>query len=266
MREMTVKILAGLAIPAAIIAVLLPAPGGGTAPSGKQNVPLLPGLHGHAGDLATITITGADGKITLTRTPTAKKPAEGWLLRDKGFYPVPVATIRPVLDGLIALHGVAPKTASPKLYARLDVGNPGKDLQSHLVSLFDTKAATLGEVILGRQKEATGVGATPGTYARLPGEKQSWLAEPAITLPAETLDWVDQSIVDIDADQVKQVVLNIPGSAPLDFARDKPADKLAIQGLPASTKLKSDTPGTDVENVFASFNMQDVEPATKLKG
>jgi len=268
MREKTLTYLAYVTGPAVVIALGLSiaTPGSSTLPTATEGSRMLPGLKGHADDLAHVSITGPEGTVTLTRTPVAGKLADGWVLSDKGGYPVPAATIKPVLDGLLALHGVAAKTAQPKLYSRLDVSDAGKTASSRLVVLADAKGATLGSILLGKHKDAAGVGGKDGIYVRVSGAARSWLAEPSVTLPAETLDWIDHSVVDIDGDRVNEVVITQPGLPPLDFARDKPADKLLIRGLPAGTKTKSETPGSDIETAFKALELQDVKKADKLGG
>ena len=261
MRERTVLILAALTLPALALAVLLPSPGAGTMSANTANVKLLPSLQGHLDALAKLTITGPDGTVTLSRSPVVGKPAQGWTLREKGGYPVLPATIRPVIDGLAALHGVARKTDRPALHPRLDLADPGHGSAGHLVSLADGASASLGGIILGKQKEASGPAATGGIYARLEANAQAWLAEPAISLPPDALGWIDHSIIDIEADRVKEVVLSQPGTAPLDFARDKAEAPLTIRGLPSGTKLKSETPGADIGMAFHALDLQDVKPA-----
>ncbi len=267
MRMKTIQVLAAIAVPAAILAVLLPAPGGstGTAEQGGGGL-LVPGLKGHTDTLAKIDVTGADGTVNLSRTPVAGKPADGWTLQNKGFYPVAAATIRPVIDGLVALHGVSPRTDRSASYARLDLGDPGKGSASHLVALADAKGGALGSVVLGKTKAASGVGNTERIYARVPGTGRTWLAAPAITLPNETIDWVDRTVVDIDANKIREVVLTQPGNPPLDFVRDKSADKLEVHDVPAGRKLSSDTPGSDVQAAFTGLNLDDVKPQAQLGG
>src|ERR1700733_1518959 len=109
MREDTLKILAGITGAAVVLTMLVPGTGGSTVAIHRERGPLLTKLKGHADDVATLSLKGADSSITLDRKGHGKL-ADGWTLRDKGGYPVPAATIRPVLDSLIDLHGVEPKT------------------------------------------------------------------------------------------------------------------------------------------------------------
>jgi hypothetical protein len=266
MRIRTLVVLAVVTVPTVALALLLPAPHGDTGTTAPSIGLLLPGLKGHVDALARIDITGASGTLALSRAPVPKHLADGWTLRDTGGYPVQAATIQPVIDGLVALHGVVPKTQRPKLFGRLDLGDAGKDSQSHLVALTDETGNALGSIVLGKQKPASGAGTTPRMYARVPGSEQAWLAAPSITLPAEKLDWLDRTVVDIDADQVREVVLTQPGNPPLDFSRAKAADKLDVRDVPAGRKLKSDTPGSDIQGAFSGLNFDDVKPDSQLGG
>lgn len=268
MRMKTIKILAAVTGPAAILALLLPAPGSstGTADQGGGGPLLVPGLKGHTDTLAQIAITGADGTVTLSRTPVAGKPAYGWTLRNKGGYPVPAATIKPVIDGLVALHGVSPRTDRPDSYGRLDLGDPAKGSASHLVALVDARGGPLGSIVLGKAKAASGAGNPERIYARVPGSVRSWLAAPAITLPTESIAWVNRTVVDIDANKVREVVLTQPGNPPLDFIRDKSGDKLTVRDVPAGRKLTSDTPGSDIQVAFTVLDLDDVKPEAQLGG
>jgi len=266
MRIRTLLALSVVTVPTVALALLLPAPHGDTVTTAPASGLLLPGLKGHVDTLARIDITGPDGSLALSRTPVAGHKADGWTLSDAGGYPVPAATIQPVIDGLLALHGVAPKTQRKSLFGRLDVGDAGKAGQSHLVALTDVKGNALGSIVLGKQKPAGGTGGVARMYARVPGSEQAWLAAPSITLPAGKLDWVDRTVVDVDADQVREVVLTQPGNPPLDFSRAKPADKLDVRDVPAGRKLKSDTPGSDVEGAFSGLDFDDVKPDSQLGG
>src|ERR1700678_1202747 len=112
MRVRTLIVLAAITVPVAAAAVLLPDHSATvTPPAGGGK--LLPSLKTKLAQAATITIFGSDGTITLHRTQTTGKPEEGWTFADKGGYPVPAATVKPILDGLQALHGIEPKTERP---------------------------------------------------------------------------------------------------------------------------------------------------------
>lgn len=266
MREQTLKILAGVTGVTVLLALVVPGTGGSTTATRTERGPALTKLRGHSDDVATLTIKGSDSSITLDRHGHGKL-AEGWTLRDRGGYPVPAATIRPVLDSLIDLHGVEPKTARPKLYSRLDLADPGTSgSASHLITVTDAKGGKLVNVVMGKNKPGTGIGSAELVYVRVVGEARTWLALPTLTLPDGMQDWIAHDIVDIDGDKIAQIELTQPNGEKLLFARPKAGEKLAIMDLPKDKKLKSETPGSDLEMAFKGLELDDVKPAKDLKG
>jgi hypothetical protein len=224
----------------------------------------LPALKGGFGAVASITVTGAAGPVKLVRAKTDGKPAEGWVVADKYNYPVQAAILKPVLEGLRALHTVAPKTARPKLYSRLELDNPGGSAGSHSIELNDAKGGVIASVVLGRQKPAASPGGAEQQYVRTPDTAQTWLAEPAITLQDGPLAWVDHSILSVDAEQVKHVVITQTGGEKLELSRAKAEDKLAVQNVPAGRKLKEEDPGITIAGGISALELDDVRPAGSL--
>jgi len=265
MRVRTLIVLAAITIPVTAAAILLPdqvtsvtAP----SPGGK----LLPGLKQKLGQAATMIVTGPDDTVTLHRAPNAGKPEDGWNWADKGGYPVPAATVKPILDGLASLHGLEPKTERQKLFARLDLGDPGHGSEARLISLSDASGASIGRVLLGKRKYDTNGGGNDHIYARIPGTSQTWLAAPAVTLPSEQLDWIDHAIIDIDADKIRVIAVSPSAGGGVMASRAKAADKLTVQDLPKGAKLKSENAGTDLAGGARGLELDDVKPAAKLAG
>jgi len=265
MRIRTLTVLAAITVPVTAAAIFLPDQVATvTAPvSGGK---LLPGLKEKLGQVATMTVTGPDGTVTLHRAPTTGKPEDGWTWADKGGYPVPPATIKPVLYAVAAMHGIEAKTQRPKLYPRLDLGDPGKGSQAQLVTLSDASGTALARIVLGKHKTDPAPGAQEREYVRIPGTQQTWLAAPAITLPTDEMDWVDHAIIDIDANKIKQIAVSPVGGDGVTATRAKAADKLTVQNLPKGAKLKSENAGSDLAGGVSGLELDDVKPAAKLAG
>lgn len=269
MRSTTLIALTVVTVPVFAAAVWVPTPGG-TGSVAVATGPVLPGLKDWIAKAAKLTVTGSSGTVTLEHKGAAAKAgevsADGWTLTDKGGYPVDPATIRPILAGLVDMKTVEPKTERPKLYDRLDLGDPAaKDSQAKSVELADAGGADMVKLIVGRRRYGL-TGSDDGIYVRKLGDERTWLAAPAFDLPSDQLAWIDRKLVDIEADKIKTVSLTpaAAGSKPLTFTRAAATDKLAVQDLPKDFKLKSDNPGSDVAAVFRYLDLTDVEPAAKL--
>jgi hypothetical protein len=199
-----------------------------------------------------------------TKSPPGTIPDTGWVLPDKGGYPVLDTAIRPILAGLVKLHFLAPKTDRPALYSRLDLGDPGKTAQSHAIELTDPSGAEIVKLIIGKRKDPTPGGVGDAAYIRKPGDPKTWLAAPAIKLPEDELAWIDRKILDIDAAKIKEIVIAPADGKPLDLARDKAEDPLAIKALPKDAKLKSENPGSEIAAGFRYLDLADVAPVAKV--
>lgn len=262
MRQKTLIVLAVITVPTALAAAFVPKPST-TVEKPAEGGPILPGLKAGIDSATTLTVAGPDGAVTLARKPVPSKIDQGWTLSDKGGYPVDPAKIKPVLDALLALHGTEPKTDRPKLYSRLDLGEPGKGSEARLVVISDATNKQLANVVIGKQKFGAEGDTEAGVYLRKPGEAATWLARPSVTLPTDALGWVDHAILNVDADKIKDVVLTPAGGAPLDLTRGKAGDKLAVKDLPKDAKLKSEDPGADIAAAF-NLELDDVKPAAQL--
>jgi len=266
MNMKTIKILAAVTAPVTLAAIFWPAPGSSVATT-QSGGALLPALKSGFAEVAAITVTGPGGTVKLARATASGKPAEGWVVTDKANYPVQVATLQPVLEGLRALRGLEAKTERPKLYSRLELEDPSKTANAHGVTLLDAKGTAIGSVILGRQKDNTSPGGGEQQYARTPGNPRAWLAAPAITLPDAALAWIDHSIVNIEAEKIQRAVITQADGATVEFKRAKPEDKLALQtAVPAGRKLKSEDPGSDIAGGLATLELMDVKPAAQAAG
>jgi hypothetical protein len=263
MRMETVKTLAAITVPLAFLAIIWPAPSGQGMVRGKP-VPILPGLRGHMNDAASLTIKTGSATIHLTRKPVPKNPSEGWQLADKSDYPVSPATIRPVLDGMLALRGVERKTDRPALYGRLDL-DLLKDGTARELILANAQDKTLGDVILGRQKDDASGQGHDLIYVRVPSAPRAWLAEPPISPPAEALDYIDHAVVSLDADKVATITLT-QGSDTTIIARPKPGGALTVMDLPKGAKLKNAAAPNDIAGALHALELVDVQPAAKLTG
>jgi Domain of unknown function (DUF4340) len=277
MRQNT---LIGLAVVTAVVgaaAIFVPAPQA-TALKPIETGPVFPTLKDWLGSATKLSVAGAgEATVTLTRAAPAAAgkpgdlPVAGWVLTDKGGYPVQESAVKPVLAALLALHETEAKTERPKLYDRLDVEDPAsrKDAKSKLIELDNGSGANIVKLIVGRRRFAPVGGGADAIYVRKPEDERAWVAEPAFDIPADALGWIDKKIIDIDPDKIKTMTITPTGTptggAALVLERDKPGDKLQIRDLPKDATLRSDTAAADVAAGFRFLDLLDVRPATEIK-
>jgi hypothetical protein len=178
---------------------------------------LLPALSTDASKIASIELRQGDSVMTLEKT------GANWGLKDRDGYPVDFAKLRALLVSLVEAEVTEPKTKRPDRYAALELEDPaGKDAKSKLVRLKDSKGATIGEVVIGKQRlEALGTGKA-GTYVRKPGDPQTWLANTELHASLTTKDWMKTNILSLDSTRISRLSIEIPGEEVLKVERETP--------------------------------------------
>ena len=250
---------AAVSVALAVAAVLsrdLPAT---TAAASEE--PLFPGLLDRVNEVRTVRIT-APG-----RTLTAQAGEKGWTLAEKGGYPVQPREVRELVLGVANLKLVEAKTADQARLKRLELEDPTAEAaKSRQVALLGEGGAPIATVVVGKSKPGLYGGGRGGVYVRRAGEQQSWLAAGELDVPDDALDLVDQTVVDIPAEQVAQITLHpAGGAAPIRLHRpDAAAETFAVDAaLPEGRALD---PGSvdQVAGALAGLTLQDVKPATEL--
>lgn len=159
-----------------------------------------PGLSQRLEQAAKIEIASGGRKFLIARK------VDVWGLPDLGFYPVEPAKVHSLLAGLALLHRVSPRTSDPKEYATLGVADPTRPGNTgSLVVVSDAAGHAIVSLIVGHQRFATTANGPETLYVRLPGGKQSWLAEGPLSIEGEEDLWVDHSLANISHDRIVHV-------------------------------------------------------------
>lgn len=255
MRGRSLAWLVGVTILAVVAAVFV-SRGSGPRSDPLAGQPVMPELAKRIQDLGRMVLIHGDQKTSIVRNGNA------WSIEERGGYPADLTKLRQALLGLTDLRYFEPKTARPESYGRLDVEDAGgKNSKSTLVTLADTRGALLGEAIIGKHRADQLGGGEGGVYVRKPGNAQSWLARGNLDLAGNTADWLDKTLLDLPASQVKEEVLTQPDGTKLTINRAKPSDKLHLVEIPKDKKLKYDSVLDDAAGVLGALQLDDVRPA-----
>src|SRR6185436_9503081 len=93
---------------------------------------VLPGLINRVNDVATIDVVKGKDKVQVQKT------AEGWVMPDRGGYPVKFEVVKQNIVTMGELKTVEPKTAKPDLHSRIEVEDPaGPDTKSAQMTFKD---------------------------------------------------------------------------------------------------------------------------------
>ncbi len=212
---------------------------------------LLPELAAKIDAVAAITIH--DGGRTLV----VRQAGDGrWVAPAKANYPADAARVRKLVLGLATLKVIEEKTSNPELYPRLGVEDVTvKDAKSRLVELQGGDGKTVAALLVGKRV------ATDRAYVRVAGAAQSYLVAGAPEIDANLMAWLDDTLLTVEKERVKRLVVRPANGAAVAIFRDKPDGDFQVENMPKGRKLKS-YGGADVAAASLNFlTFDDVRPA-----
>ncbi len=215
-----------------------------------QAKPLLPQLHDHVNDVNAITLTGAGGKVLVA----LKRGKDDWSVTEKSGYPADLAKIREFLLKLDQATLIEQKTANPKLYAELGVDEV-KDNGAKGV-LVDIGGLTQPvKLIIGNYNGAGG----GGTFVRMDGQTQSWLASGNLTVAKNVADWEQRELTDIPSSRLKSITLTNPDGKIMAAAKENPGDSnFKVTDVPKGREVSSDFVANSLGSVLSGLKADDV--------
>lgn len=284
MKQQTIIALV-LAAAALGVGAYVVSKGGRATPTGDVTptaAVLFPELREKANDVASIVVTRTTGETTVTRKDGA------WVLAGKGDYPVQMSHVTGLIGGLADLKPLEAKTSNAELYSKLgvqDVAPPKADAvpaspdappaegTPTLVTLKNEKGEAVLSVIVGNTKWNADGSNAPGVYVRKAGEKQSWLAKPAVSagagggaidLPTEALGWIERTVVNIARDRIARASVTHKEGAKVAISREKKEDRaFKVDGVPEGRELSSPSAGDTVANALAYLSVDDIVAASE---
>lgn len=228
------------------------------SPAGGDLV--FPELKSRLNDINTVTITDADGEITLRRETDDDAPDGRWIAPDFGGYPVDTGSLRQLLLAIADARKLEQKTSDPELYGRLGVEDPREsDGSGVLVSTRGENAAVA--LILGdtAQREFR--------YARIPEQAPGWLISENPTLPAEPAGWLLPEIVDIDTSRIESAVIRHADGEVISLRKANADDpNFEVADIPEGRELRYASVANSIAAVVSSLNLEDVRRAAAKDG
>lgn len=213
----------------------------------------LPDLRAHVNDVKAITLTTAEEKtaVHLTRTE------QGWTVLEKSGYPADTGKLRELLLQLADAHLLEQKTSSAARYAELGVEDvKNKEARGVLLSL-EGIGAKPARLIVGNVSAKGN-----GTFVRRPEEPASWLAKGRLTVERDPAQWLDQSLTDIDAGKIAEIILTKPDGKSLRVYKDQPGDAgFKLADLPKGREAAEASTLGALASTLSGLSLSDVLPA-----
>ena len=183
-------------------------------------------------------------------------------MRERDNFPVDGKKVDELVLKVLRLAKLENKTQMPDRYERLDLQEPdAKDSRAKEVKLLDKDGKELAALIVGKRKFTLG-SKEGGTYIRVPGNAQTFLASGELSPGEKARDWLVRDITDIKDKQIKSVTVTHPDGEKVIIGKDAPADaSFKIMNLPKGMVPSSDFAADDFGRVLSVFLLDDADKA-----
>ncbi len=212
--------------------------------------PVLPGLESALNTVTEVRLTKGGGVHT-----SLKKGASSWTVAERD-YPADSGKVRKLLFDLAALNVIEDKTRTPEFYPQLgveDVNSPAAT-GTRVETITPTKTFAL---IVGKASSGK------SGFVRVASSPQSLLAAPLVTLDADPARWLDNTLVDVPQERIKEMAIK-PADGPGYTATRTGKDQqdFTVSDLPKGRELSSPAAADPMAGSLASLTLDDVRHAT----
>lgn len=252
--------LAGLTAVAIVLAIIVVARQPSFERTDAAGELVFPKLIGDINRLKSVVVKSKEGTFTLDLN------GQAWTFRERDGYTADDKKIAEMVLRIARMQKIEPKTRLESRYDRLDLQAPdAKDSRAKQITLLDKDGKTLADIVIGKRKFTLG-SKEGGTYVRVPGDAQTWLALGEVSPGEKARDWLKREIVDIKDKDVKRVTVSHPNGEKIVVAKGKPEDaSFKIQGIPAGREPSTDFVADEFGRVLAAMLLDDVEKAADVK-
>ena len=221
-------------------------------PGGEESALLFPALKGQLANVSAVRIyQGGDQPVVEATRDSGD--AKRWHLKQRNDYAADAAKLNGLL---IALEGAKlreEKTSNPDNYATLGVQD-----DAARVELVGVEPAI--KLIVGKNDTTT-----RGTYVRRAGEPQSWSISEQLDLPKDPAAWLKRDLLNIGADRVQEVAVQMAGQPKYSALKNKRADaNFDVKPLPKGRELNSVSAANSFAQNLVGLQLDDVRPAAEL--
>jgi hypothetical protein len=252
LRRRTITWMSGAALVAALLGAstfLSPKEEQKRAEVGKR---VLPEFAANAEKVGLVMVTTSEESYHLVRN------ANGWVLTEKGSYPVASERIAQLARALSDITFDRPMTRDDKKFDRIGLGDPAKGGTGALLEVSDGSGAIFAKLMIGYRDGRS--------YVREPGDLQAWAVAGGDMPPLQRgARWLDLDVVSVTPGQIADVQVR-PSQGP--SYRLIPADASGQQFILAppyaNRRVVAAYAPTMAAHALSRFSPIDVAPANTI--
>jgi hypothetical protein len=210
---------------------------------------VLPGLEHSVNEVTSVRLRKANDVHA-----TLNKAGDVWSVADRG-WPADFSKVRKLLLNLGALNVVEEKTRLPARYPDLGVEDVNQPKAGGTRVDVVTPARTWA-VIVGKPSSAK------SGYVRVADAQQAMLAAPLLSVDADPKTWLDQTLIDLPAERVRQIEEKPAQSPSFSASREKKEDNnFTVAPLPKGRALTGPSAAESIAGALGSLTLDDVHKA-----
>jgi hypothetical protein len=215
---------------------------------------VIPGLEKSLNGVTQVRLTKGDETHT-----TLKKGASSWIVGERD-YPADSGKVRKLLLDLGSLNVVEEKTRNPANYPQLGVEDTTTPKTSGTRIALVTPEKVY-EIIIGKPSSAK------SGFVRIPTAPQALLAAPSITVDADPKRWLDNTLLDISQDRIKEVEQKPAEGTAFKASREKKEQTdFAVSNIPKGRELSSPVAANSIAGSLSGLTLDDVHKSSPSAG
>jgi len=200
-------------------------------------------------DRLVIEQPGAEGDVEQT---VITRSDDGWAVATRGDYPADVGKVRDVLLALAEAQVLEEKTSNPERYEAIGVRDPETE-GSRGVRLTGSGDGAEFAVILGDVNQGS------NRYARVAGQATSVLIDSNPSVPEVPGAWLASELVDIDAGEVGEVVIEHADGETLRVAKASVDEvDFTVADVPEGRELSYPSVANTIADALDDLTLTDV--------
>ncbi len=191
-RRRSLLALGAAALAAAALGSLSLLPPSAPAVRAEVGELVAPAFAERAGDVNLVMATTSEEFYHLVRDP------EGWVLTEKGRYPVRPGRMQDLLRAISTMRYARPMTRDPKKFDRVGLGDPAQGGTGALLEIGNGRGDSFLKLIVG-YRDGT-------TYIRHPDDLQAWAVSGEVMPPLQRgARWLDIDVVAVPLARIREV-------------------------------------------------------------
>lgn len=257
MRGKPLLILIVLTVVIAVVAVVVREDRGSVAGAGE---PLFPALLEHVNEVTTVVGVGRGETFTLVRE------GDRWLVSEKNNYPANQEEARKLVLGVARLSRIEPKTSNPDLYEKIGLDDINAESGNAVQYSFKNGAGeSLADIIIGNSRLGRVDPQESEYFVREPVMAQTWLVQGKLSDAVGAIEWLDDKILKVERDRVRQVTVTHPDGATVTVSKKKPSQQtFNLVGVAEGEETESKFKLNDLGRSLASLDLEDVVQASEV--